>query len=58
MTPPEVIVATPVLLLLHEPPVVASLSVIVDPTHTVEGPDMEGAVEETVIVLVAMHPLA
>ena len=39
VTRPELlIVATPVLPLLHVPPVVASVSVIVEPIHTLPGP--------------------
>ena len=39
LTMPDVpIVATVVLLLLHTPPVVASLNVVVEPAHTVAVP--------------------
>lgn len=40
VTTPELgsIVETDVLLLFHVPPMVPSLNVIVDPSHTVEGP--------------------
>ena len=34
------IVATDMLLLLHTPPVVSSVNVIEEPTHTVEVPDI------------------
>ena len=39
-TPELVIVATPVLLLLQLPPLVALVSVMVVPRHTVDAPDI------------------
>ena len=40
-TPPELTVAIEVLPANQVPPEVASLKVIVEPAHTVEGPEME-----------------
>jgi hypothetical protein len=56
--PPPLIVATPVLLLLHAPPPVPSLSAVVDPTHTLIVPPMPGGpdVTDTVIVDVQLPP--
>lgn len=45
------------LLLLHEPPPVASLSVVVCPTHTTAVPDMAAGVVFTVNVAVRKHPV-
>lgn len=50
-------VALPVLLLLHTPPVVASLSAMVDPLHAVVGPVIAGSVF-TVIAMPTEHPPA
>jgi hypothetical protein len=50
-------VATEVLLLLQVPPVVASLSVKVEATHTVEEPDIEDGAPLTVTLVVAMQPV-
>ena len=57
VTMPDVMptVATVVLELLHVPPVTESVSVIVDPAHTVPGPDIEGT-DETVITLETVQP--
>ena len=41
------------LLLLHTPPAVGSVSNIVEPTHTVDGPEIIPGYGLTVIVLVA-----
>ena len=51
----EPTVAIEVLLLLHVPPLVESNKVIVDPTHTEVGPEIEDTVVDpvTVMVLVA-----
>ena len=46
-------VALAVLLLLHEPPDVASLREIVDPVQTTEGPDMDAGLVITDTVRVA-----
>jgi hypothetical protein len=54
---PGVIVAMPVFPLLHVPPGVASLSVVVLPTQTVATPVI-GAIGFTVMVMVDIHPLA
>jgi hypothetical protein len=57
ITPPvDVIVATVLVLVVQAPPVRASVSVIVEPTHTVDGPDMAGAPDVTVMLFVTMHP--
>jgi hypothetical protein len=53
---PEPIVATEELLLLHVPPAVASLKVLVDPAHIVVMPLMAEGVVLTVKVLVAALP--
>ena len=45
-------VATEGLLTVHVPPLVASLKVTEDPTHTEEGPVMDAGVDETVTDLV------
>ena len=50
------IVATPVLLLLHVPPLVALASVVVAPAHTLVVPVMAVARELTVTVVVAEQP--
>lgn len=50
-------VATPVLPLLHVPPAVALLSVVVLPLHRVSVPVI-GVVVLTVIVVVVVHPAA
>lgn len=48
-------VATEVLLLLHVPPAVASLSCVVPPKHTLDAPVM-GDSAFTVTVVVVEHP--
>ena len=48
----EPIVATGVMLLLQVPPVVASLSKVVAPTHTLAVPVIAGGPEVTVTVVV------
>ena len=45
-------VATEVLLLLHVPPVVASVNVVVEPTHTADAPLIAAGSGLTVIVVV------
>ena len=40
MVDPVPIVAISVLLLLHTPPAIASLKLVVDPTHTLVAPDI------------------
>jgi hypothetical protein len=59
VTTPEValIVATVTLLLLHVPPVVASLSVSVEPAHTPATPDIAEGALFTVTTLVTLHPV-
>jgi hypothetical protein len=44
--PADVMVATSVLALVHVPPVVASLNVVVAPVHTVAVPVIEAIVSE------------
>ena len=60
VTTPDVkpIVATALLLLLHVPPDVESERVIVDPTQTVEGPEIGFALAVMVATVVAKHPVA
>jgi len=56
--PPETTVATPVALLLHEPPTVASFRVMSEPTQTLPGPVM-GELALTAMVFVVMQlPIA
>ena len=52
----EVIVAVVALLLLHVPPLVALLNVVVLPTHTSLFPVVAEAAEVTVIVAVLTQP--
>jgi len=52
-TPPVLTVATPVALLAHVPPEVASVRVVVDPTHT-EGDVGEIAYKDVLMVIVAV----
>jgi hypothetical protein len=54
---PEFIVATPVLPLIHVPVPVASDNVIVEPRHTVEGPEIAAGDESTVSTVVALQPV-
>jgi hypothetical protein len=49
----EPIVAMPVLLLVHRPPLVASVSEMLNPTHTVDGPPIAAGVWLTVTSVVA-----
>ena len=49
-------VATDKLLLVHVPPVTASLNVVVLPAQTVALPDIAAGVLFTVIAVVAAHP--
>ena len=44
------------LLLLHVPPMLPSVSVIVKPTHTVDGPSIVDGYGLTVTVVVTIHP--
>jgi hypothetical protein len=55
-TPVPLIVATAVLLLVQPPPPGASLSVIVSPWHTDDGPVIIPGVALTVTVVVAVQP--
>jgi hypothetical protein len=55
--PPVPIVATVVLLLAHEPPLVPSRRVIDDPAHIEEEPVIETGEEWTVRVVVIRHPV-
>jgi hypothetical protein len=52
-TPVELTVATAVLLVLHEPPGLASLSVTVEPWHAVAGPVMAAGIATTVTTVTA-----
>lgn len=52
--PPLLMVPTAVLLLLHVPPVLASESVVVEPTQTVDAPAMGSGSGLTVITLVVV----
>ena len=56
-TPMPETVAIAVEELLHEPPVVASLNVIVDPTQVVDGPPIAAGDGVTVTVAVWLHPV-
>lgn len=53
-TPPGVMVAIPVLPLLHVPPVAASVNVMVDPTHTDVGPEITELVVSHMVTGVAI----
>jgi hypothetical protein len=57
-TPPDDTVATPVLLLLHVPPVVASLNVVVEPIHSVAVPVIADTGAVILTMVVAVHPAA
>lgn len=57
-TPVELTVAIDVLLLLHEPPEVASVSVLVPPTVVVAIPDIGAGIGATVTVREAEQPPA
>ena len=57
-TVPELTVAIPVLLLLHVPPVVASLNPVVPPSQTVVVPLIEDGNGLIVTVLVILQPVA
>lgn len=52
----EPIVATEVLLLVHVPPLVALVSVVVDPVHNTEGPVMPAGLVMTLIVIWLVQP--
>ena len=54
----EFTVAKEALLLLHVPPTVASLSVLVKPIHALAVPVMDAGNGLTVIIVVAVHPVA
>ena len=57
-TPVEPIVAIEVLLLLHVPPVVASVNAVVEPTHPLVAPDIAATeVPDTVTTKVEKHPV-
>jgi len=53
---PEPTVATAVLVLLHAPPGVASLTVVVAPVHRDKTPEMAAGNGLTVIVVIEAHP--
>ena len=46
--PPVVTVATPVLVLLHAPPVVPSVKAVLEPEHTVNVPPIEAGADGAV----------
>lgn len=50
----ELTVALAVLLLLHVPPAVASVSVVLIPVHNVEAPEMAAAAVRSVTTLVTV----
>ena len=50
-------VATPVLLLLHTPPLVASVSVVAKPTHTFVVPPIAAGFGLTVKLVIAIQPV-
>lgn len=52
----EPIVAIVVGLMLHVPPVVEVLTVIVEPAHTLVGPTIGAAADTTVTTIVTLHP--
>ena len=54
--PPVPIVATPVLLLVHVPPPVASVNDVVAPWHIVNVPSIGVVDALTVTIAVAIHP--
>ena len=58
VTSPDVLlaVAMPELLLLHVPPPVASLSVLVPPTVAYNIPEIAGGEINTLTVVIAAHP--
>ena len=59
MTPDaEPAVATAVALLLHVPPVAASVNVMVDPIHTADSPRIDGGNDVTVTTVVTAQPVA
>ena len=45
------------LLLAHEPPPVPSVSIVVNPAHTFNVPDMDAGKELTVTAVVVTHPV-
>jgi len=53
----EPTLATEILLLSHVPPEVASLSVVVDPTHTAVVPVIDNGNAFTVTTVVARQPV-
>jgi len=53
---PEITDATAELLLLHEPPPVASVNVVVDPTHTASVPPIDAGAGLTVNGVVTLQP--
>jgi hypothetical protein len=55
--PPEVTVATDVLLLVHAPPVVASVSVVVPPVHNPSVPVIADVAGLTVKTTVERQPV-
>ena len=58
VTMPDVpIVATPVLLLAHVPPLVVEDRVVVDPAHTEVVPVIAAGSAFTVTIAVLLHPL-
>lgn len=58
MPEPDPIAATPAALLLHDPPPVGSVKVVVAPTQTVEEPMIAEGNAFTVTTAVLVQPLA
>jgi hypothetical protein len=57
-TPPvDTIVPTATLLLVHTPPLIPSVKVTDEPTHTLDGPPMAEGDGATVTVMVAKQPV-
>ena len=57
MPEPVPIVATPVVLLVHVPPLVALVSVVVAPTHTLAVPPIVAGFALIVAVVTARQPV-
>jgi hypothetical protein len=56
-TPPDVIVATAVLLLLHVPPLVVLLNTVVDAWHTESSPVIPAGAGLTITVVIVWQPV-
>lgn len=53
----EPIVAAPVFVLVHNPPLIASVRLLVPPEHTVAGPAIAVGVVLTVTMVAVVHPV-